>query len=1192
MRTPPWLVVVVLVAGASAQMRLPLGFEANRGQAGDQARFLARGPGYTLLLAPGETVLAAGDAVVRMRLVGANPAPPMTGLDPLPRQSHYFLGNNPKRWRTHIPNYARVRYEGVYPGVDLVYYGQDRELEYDLVIAPGADPGVIRLAFDGVRRLRLDVAGDLVLETARGELRQRRPAVYQEIAGVRQSVSGRYVLRGRRQVGFAVGVYDRSRPLILDPILRFASYLGGSGDDIGTGIAVDSSGSIYVVGTTTSLNFVTSTGPQPAPGGAKDVFVTKLSNSGAGVGYSTYLGGSGDDTGASIAVDAFGSAYVTGTTASPNFPTTAGSLRSTPAGGADAFVARLDPNGATLVYSTYLGGSGDDSATSIAIDSTGSAYVTGATASANFPVSAGAFRNFLGGSTDAYVAKLNPSGSALTYGTYLGGADIDQAFGIAVDSAGNAYVTGTTFSTNFPVANPAQPACAASQTPFGNPCTDAFVTKLNPAGSTLVYSTYFGGSGLDIGRAIAVDAAGNAYVAGVTNSQNLPVRPGAFQPALRGGPQDAFVTKFNPGGTPIYSTYLGGDGDDFAYGIGVDTGGNAYVAGSTSSTNFLTFNPLQTSCAVVGGSLCADAFLTKLNAAGSLVYSTYFGGTASDRALALAIDPSGAAYLTGETFSSNFPVTAGAFQTLPGGASDAFVVRITDGGPFTLVISALSPSSAAAGSPGFSLAVSGANFTPGSVVRWNGLDRATSFVSDSVLVALIPSSDIAFAGAAQVTVFSPLGGLSNALPFTITSGGNPIPVVNAILPASVPAGAPGFTLTIFGSGLLAVSVARWNGSDRPTTFLNNGRLQVAILASDLATGGAFPITVFTPGPGGGVSNCLLFTVQNPVAVVASLSPASATAGGAGFVLTVNGSSFVSTSVVRWNGDARLTTFVSSTQLRAFIPASDIAAPGAAQVTVLNPAPGGGSSGALAFSIAGPVISLGGTVNAASFSTQPLAAGTIAALFGTNLAASTAQATTTPLPLNLAGVTLRLDGLAVPLFFVSPTQINFLAPWELQGRTQAALTVESTAVTSAPQTVSLALFGPALFAVNQQGSGQGAILISGTTSVAAPAGTLPGSRPVRRGEFLEIYAIGLGPVANQPASGAPAPASPLATTNTTPVVTIGGVSATVIYSGLAAGFVGLYQVNVQAPDIVPPGGAVPVSLSIGGFNSNTVTIAVQ
>jgi hypothetical protein len=515
-----------------------------------------------------------------MKLVGANRAPKIIGLEELPGKSNSFAGSDPKRWRAGIPTYAKVKYEGVYPGVDLVYYGRERQLEYDFVLAPHADPKSIRMDFSGADKVTVDDRGDLVLETAGGQVRMRKPVIYQEgqeSPGARQEIAGGYALDANRQVSFEVGDYDPSRALVIDPVLVYSTYLGGSGEDVGASIAADSNGNAYVTGLTESANFPKTNPAQPAFGGAIDAFVAKLNPAGTAVVYSTYLGGSGEDQALAIAVDTAGAAYVTGQTCSTDFPTRNG-VQPASGGFCDAFVTKLDPAG-SLRYSTYLGGSEQEPGIGIAVDTTGNAYVTGWTDSPNFPTKnplQSALADFSG---DAFVTKLDATGSALVFSTYLGGRQqFDQGLDIAVDASGNVHVVGETRSDDFPTMRPLQP-------PKGS---DAFVTKLNAAGSAFIYSTHLGGSLSDEARGVAVDSFGVAYVTGITDSNDFPtVNP--FQSAL-GGDYDAFVVRIPPGGSSLlYSTYLGGSGsenDEFGGDIAVDPVGIAYVTGTTRSLDF------------------------------------------------------------------------------------------------------------------------------------------------------------------------------------------------------------------------------------------------------------------------------------------------------------------------------------------------------------------------------------------------------------------------------------------------------------------------------------------------------------------------------------------------------------------------------------------------------------------------------
>jgi hypothetical protein len=666
---------------------LPLAFEANAGQTDPRVRFLARGAGYRLFLTPEEAVFVfapepSGDAaVVHLKLPGARPGAKAVGVDALPGNANYFLGNDPKKWRTNVPTYRAVRFESVWRGIDLVYYGNGRQLEYDFVVRPGARPDAIRMALPQAARLSTDPDGDLVVDTPRGTFGLKRPLVYQTIAGRRVPIAGEYVVGPENHVAFRVAAYDHTRPLVIDPVLNYATFLGGSDVDAAFGIAVDSAGSAYVIGRTFSTDFPTQGALQSAnagaPAGAPNVFVAKLSPAGNALVYSTYLGGSGDDRGYGIAVDVLGNAYICGRTLSTNFPTQ-NPLQSSNSGDSDAFVAKLSAAGNSLVYSTYLGGGLTEYAFAIAVDGSGSAYVTGQTSSPDFPFKGtpGPFQKSLAGGIDAFVSKLTPAGNALVYSTYLGGTGDDIGHGIAVDDSSNAYVTGETASTNFPTQGPFQAANVGG--------VDAFVTKLSAAGDTLVYSTYLGGTGDDIGYAIAVSG-GSAYVTGNTSSTDFKTQ-GALQGA-NGGALDAFVTKLSAAGSSlVYSTYLGGSADETGFGIAVDAAGNATVGGQTLSTDFVTTNAYQASSG--GGS---DAFITKLSADGnSRIVSTYLGGSLDDLARALAQDSSGQIYVAGLTNSADFPVRSAA-QAVKGASLDAFVARICGSAGPTAAVSGGGP---------------------------------------------------------------------------------------------------------------------------------------------------------------------------------------------------------------------------------------------------------------------------------------------------------------------------------------------------------------------------------------------------------------------------------------------------------------------------------------------------------------------
>jgi hypothetical protein len=685
-----------VAAVREAYGKLPLSFEANRGQTAPSAQFLAHGVGYSLFLTGNGAVFVLSrrdkqvtnsalcgttkrTAVLRMNLVGANSISAAEGSDEQAGKANYFIGNDPAQWQVNIPTFGRVQYKNIYSGIDLTYYGNQRQLEYDFIVGPKADYKQIELDFKGAEKVEIERAsGDLLLHTWLGVMREHQPKVYQEANGARQEIAGRYVMRGHGRIGFDVGDYDSTRPLVIDPSLVYSTYLGGSGEDGGSGIAVDASGNAYVTGYTVSTNFPTKNPLQPGKGGGAngDVFITKLSADGQSLVYSTYLGGSGDDGGQSIAVDASGSAYVTGGTFSTDFPTK-NPVQATFGGGAlgDAFVTKLSADGQSLVYSTYLGGSAGELGNGIAVDSSGNAYVTGYTESTNFPRKNPLQATYGGGFRDVFVTKLSADGQSLIYSTYLGGSGSDIGLSIAVDSSGNAYLIGVTDSQNFPTKNPFQ------ANPGGN--SDAFVTKLSADGQSLVYSTYLGGTDAETGSGIAVDSSGNAYVTGETLSTNFPTK-NPLQASLSGG-SDAFITKLSPNGQSlVYSTYLGGSGREFGFGIAVDASGNAYVTGQTTSTDFPTKKPFQPSSG--GGNF--DAFVTKLSADGqSLLYSTYFGGNDGDSGGGIAVDSSGNAYVTGYTFSKNFPTLKPLQPSYGGGFQDGFIAKISDSSAALLNIS-------------------------------------------------------------------------------------------------------------------------------------------------------------------------------------------------------------------------------------------------------------------------------------------------------------------------------------------------------------------------------------------------------------------------------------------------------------------------------------------------------------------------
>jgi hypothetical protein len=756
---------------AKAYGKLPLAFEANHGQTDPEVRFLAQAAGYTLFLTGNEAVLAmrggggsqrnvvggkkvlpqrslspalpglqaavpkdasaqpgsaqqtkdnrqgTSDAVLRMKLVGADANAAVAGIDELPGKSNYFIGNDPKKWRTDVPSYAKVRYQRVYRGIDLVYYGNQGQLEYDFVVAPGADPKAITLGVVGegaAPDLRIDPDGDLVVRLNGEEIRFHKPVAYQNVEPTRlqnrKFVEAGYVLESRNRIGIRVGKYDAAQRLVIDPVLVYSSYLGGSMEEQAFGIAVDSQGNAYLTGFTQSTDFPIVNQIQGTCQGTCgtsnhiDTFVTKINAAGTALVYSTRIGGSGNQYGNGIAVDSQGNVYLVGDSTSTDFPIVfqiPGACQGSCFRGTDydVFALKINAAGNMLVYSSYIGGSGLDEGYGIAIDASGNAYLGGFTTSTDYPrvnQIPGACQGGCGnGGYDVFVTKVNAAGTALTYSSYIGGSAEDRCLGIAVDGSGNAYLTGETISTNFPRVNQVPGACLGACGTGAD--FDVYVTKVNAAGSALVYSSYVGGSLEDFGY-LYVDGPGNVYLTGYTESADFPrvnQIPGACQGTCGNGNGNShgFVTKIDAAGsTVVYSSLLGGSGNDEGFEVAVDSSGNAYVEGFTSSANFPRLNQIPGAClGSCGAGVNFDGFLTEINAAGNaLVYSSYLGGSGDDDhgyLAGIALDSAGNVYIGGETHSTDFPRVnqiSGACQGTCGtnnSGGDAFITKISYNGP-------------------------------------------------------------------------------------------------------------------------------------------------------------------------------------------------------------------------------------------------------------------------------------------------------------------------------------------------------------------------------------------------------------------------------------------------------------------------------------------------------------------------------
>jgi len=740
---------------AASYGNLPLSFEPNQGQTDPEVKFLSRSPRYDLFLTANEAVFTlpigadraakAGEpaknareqstAVLRMNLVGASSRAQIRGDGELAGISNYLVGNDSSRWRTNVPQFPRVVYQDIYPGIDLTFHGAQRQVEFDFVVDPGSSVKAIALSFDGAGNVKIDADGDLLLSSAAGDLRLQKPVAYQIASGSRVPINAKFVV-DRNHVGFAVGRYDASQQLVIDPVLAYATYLGGTAEDEGEGIALDSAGNAYITGQTKSTAFPKTAGVvQGANGGGFDAFVTKLNPTLSSKIFSTYFGGSLDDNGTAIALlpgSATPDVFITGATQSSDFPGATGAQGTFGGGTLDAFAVRLNSTGTAIVYSTYIGGTDDDIGYSIAVDGAGEAFVGGGTRSTDFPVNPlGVVQPLFNGQVDAFITKLSADGTQFLYSTYLGGSNTDQVLGIAIDGASppNAFVTGFTSSADFVTTTGVlqascgvDGACDASSH-AGTPQPDVFVTKISGDGKIRVWSTFLGGSEADSGFALAVDGSGNVYVTGGTKSSGFTTHAAG---AL--GAADVFITKLKPDATgTLFSKTFGGTGDDLGLALAIDSN-NVYISGQTKSADFPTSGAAQSNL-----SGASDAFVTVFSNAGNMGFSTFLGGGGDEDHIqnaGIAVDSQGNIYVTGDT-AGTFPVQNGALQnSYQGGLSDAFVAKYLVQAPtanFTVAVDTVSPSTITRGSSGTgNLTVTSTNGFTGLVTLTCGVAPAMS----------------------------------------------------------------------------------------------------------------------------------------------------------------------------------------------------------------------------------------------------------------------------------------------------------------------------------------------------------------------------------------------------------------------------------------------------------------------------------
>ncbi len=734
---------------AEAVAKIPMSFEANQGQTDKRVQFLSRGAGYTLFLTRDSAVLALpvpaakpeppkpstitsamlpyvgantrfdapnqrpyrGEDVLTMRVVGANQHARAEGVEKQVARSNYFIGNDPSQWHKDVPNYGKVRYAGIYPGIDLLYYGKQKQLEYDFVVGPGADAGAIALNFaagaDASQRIPLTINrdGDLMASVDGGKISFHKPVIYQGSNHHRTTIDGRYTLTADGRVGFKLGAYDHSKQLVIDPVLSYSTYLGGSDEDIAYGITYGVRyGQPILVGSTRSADFPEILALYPYGGGTcgtqpcRDIFVAKYNPALTELIFATFIGGSNDDVPSQVTQDIYGDIFLVGYSLSTNFPVRGPVFQKTFKGGSvtgDAVVVEVESAGFYLEWSSYLGGSGDDQAFSLAVDTPGNVFVSGHTTSTDFPVTAGAYQtkcpvDSSGGCSTSFVSEVNPTGKALVYSTYLGGSNGlgESAYGIAIDANDDAYLSGITGSPNYPTTPRAYKTSCGSDG-LCNGTYDGFVTELNPTGTAVLASTFLGGSSFDYTAGIVVKPTA-IYVSGSTVSSDFPVTVNAAQKTYGGNSSgcvvstgtcgDVTVSKLNTALTALqYSTYLGGSLDENpGLSMAVDTNGYMYVTGQTASPDFPQLHAMQ---AYGGGT--SDAFLTQITPQGAFGYSTYFGGNGEDWAYRVALDPTNNVYITGGTLSTNLPVTLHAVQstcgtdgTCNGGLADAWFAKI------------------------------------------------------------------------------------------------------------------------------------------------------------------------------------------------------------------------------------------------------------------------------------------------------------------------------------------------------------------------------------------------------------------------------------------------------------------------------------------------------------------------------------
>jgi uncharacterized protein (TIGR03437 family) len=1027
-------------------------FEPNQGQVHRSVEFLARsGGGYVYF---GRNRMAVRD--VRMDLIGANRKAEVEFDEPTGGISSYFIGRTEKDWHTGIPHYARVRYKNVYSGIDLVYYNSGRDIEYDFVLRPGADPNQIRVAYN--KPVQVDENGDLLI----AGLRLKQPRVYQN----GREIACEYLIGKSNEVHLALAEYDHSQALTVDPVLEFSTYLGGVAEESGFAVTLDSQGNVYVVGgmqapAAPDLNpFQQTTALINSP------VVFKMTPDGRKILYYAFVGNGGWDQATSVAIDADGSAVIHGDTRNTNFPLKNAFQTQYKAAFSNTFITKLSPDGKSLVYSSYIGGSFEDFSRGVALDRNGNAWITGYTYSNDFTIKQ-ALQSRYGQSGDCYVAKVAPNGDLL-WSTYLGGSGADWCEGIAMDQQGNAYIGGGSSSLDFPLEN----AIQTTITPRNSFPTPLLV-KLSNDG-TIVTATFVGGPTAGTAWSVALDPAGNVFLAGGADS--ALVTKNAFQ-AHSGSSSNGFVLELdNALKNVIFATYLGGSGSDRVTALAVDQFGSIYLTGTTSSADFPVKGSLQS---FIGGSVCqCDAFVAKFApGAQSLIYSTLLGGNNFDLpGNGVAVDGSGNLYVTGSTRSTDFPVK-NAFQGTFGGGQDIFFTKISDNTP--LAPSPLTPN-------------------PGRVV------------------------------------------------FRYTQGGAaPTPQVVAV-------SGPAFT-TSASAPWLAVNP---NGSN----------VTVSVNPAGLAPNTYNASVNLTPQAATSASIEVTFTVLAPPPVLTSVNPALVPMGSNDTTITVNGSGFISSSMLQVDGIAWLTTpvqFVDASTMKFSMPANYFSVQYNHTIAVQNPQSDLSNVLSVSVGVPAPLFTSSSVVNAASYVAGAVAPGEIVTVFGSNFGTQ-------------SDTQVSFDNVPATLVYVTATQLAATVPYSVAGAQRTVMVVTSNGVSSTPVSLNVTDAVPAIFTADASGKGQAAALNQDNSVNGA-------SNPASVGSVVAMYGTGGGSLTTD---ALPRLALPV-------TATVGGMPAVVYYAGVAPGLVqGAMQINVLIPDGVTPGPAVPVAIIVGGAAGNTVTLAIR